>query len=107
MSSRVGIVENVKTNTPKTVGEIVNLVKHLQQVKDSVTVTLSGYSVEVVEEVAKHYGTNFYSPEEMSKVDLNPYTIIYIDDTGSVRSNLIDCKSKIILYGRRSVSNHQ
>jgi hypothetical protein len=107
MSTDVGIVDNVKTNTPQTVSEIVELVEQLQRIEDEVTVTLSGYSVEVVQEIAERYQTNFFNWDETQKIDLNPYTIIYIDKNARIRSSKIDCKSKLIIYGTRPVSNHQ
>ncbi len=91
--------------TPKTVQELVNFVEMIRSKKDRIFVQISGYGIEQVRQLAQHYGTNFIQWEGKN-VDLNPFTIIYINLDGEVKSNSIDEKSKIVIYAKRPISNH-
>lgn len=99
-------VNNTDRDVPTTVTELVSFINHIQQQKNEVFVQISNYEIEVVKEVAKHFNCNFYDWDEMEKVGLNPYTIIYIDQDDEIKSHAINEKSKIVIYAKRPVSNN-
>jgi DNA-directed RNA polymerase alpha subunit len=106
MDGLVSNSNNVNHNPPENLSDLVCFVETVIANPSRVFAQISGYGVEVVRELAVHYGTNFF-PFEENKSDLNPFTIIYINADNEVKSTSIDERSKIIIYAIRPVSNYR
>ena len=105
MNGLVSKSNNVNYHAPDTLSDLVVFVESVIVNPNRVFAQISGYGVDLVRELASHYGTNFFSFED-KKSDLNPFTIIYINADNEVKSTSIDERSKIIIYATRPVSNY-
>ena len=102
-------VENpniINKQAPTNFKELVEFVEFVRVNPNPIFVQISGYGTEVVEALAMHYEVNFFSVETLKSSEINPFTIIYIDQEKQVRSRCINEKSKIVVYARRGTSNH-
>ncbi len=93
----------------KELDQLKNLVEMVRElVRDyrcEIKITDRGYSEETVKALAAHYDTNYTSAKRYQ--ELNPFTIIYIDEEGEVQPHHIDCKAKIFIHAKRPITNHQ
>lgn len=98
---------NITNNqAPANLKELVEFVEFVRQNPNPIFVQISGYGPEVVEALAEHYQVNYFSVEVLKSSEINPFTILYIDQENEVKSRCINEKSKIVIYARRSTSNH-
>ena len=101
-------VENpniLNQQAPANFKELVEFVEFVRENPNPIFVQISGYGPEVVEALAMHYEVNFFSMEVLKSTEINPFTIIYIDQENQVKSRCINEKSKIVIYARRTPSN--
>ena len=91
---------------PLNFKELVEFVEFVRVNPNPIFVQISGYGAEVVEALAMHFEVNFFSVETLKSTDINPFTIIYIDQDNQVKPRCINEKSKIVIYARRGTSNH-
>ena len=88
---------------PQNFTELVEFVEFVRKSPNEIFVQISGYGEDLVEALAVHFQVNFFTAEG----DLNPFTIIYIDQEGEIKPRCINEKSKIVIYARRSIyHNH-
>jgi Flp pilus assembly secretin CpaC len=104
MPNSVRNSNNVCHHCPQTFQEIVDLINHIKEIAESVFIQITCSAVEVVRQVAKALGTNMHEMEDHQS--LNPFTVIYIDQEGQIKSNSISERSKIILYARRPIHHN-
>lgn len=83
---------------PQNFQELVDFINYLCGLKDEVFTQISGYSEEVVRDIANKFDTNYFDWEQ---TNINPFTVIYINREGEVRRDQIDCKTKVIIYAKR------
>lgn len=91
---------------PTNFKELVEFVEFVRENPNPIFVQISGYGPEVVEALAEHYEVNFFSFQELKSTEINPFTIIYIDQENEVKPRCINEKSKIVIYARRSSSSN-
>lgn len=89
---------------PQSLEELVNFVNCIKNYPSPIFKQISGLGVEVVQSLSVLLGTNFFNTEDTA--ELNPFTVIYIDHEGTIKSHMINEKSKLIIYARRSVHHH-
>lgn len=97
---------NPNEQAPKNFQELVEFVEFVRQNPNPIFVQISGYGEELVEALALHFEVNFFTTQQLGTTDLNPFTIIYIDQENQVKSRCINEKSKIVIYARRSIHHH-
>jgi hypothetical protein len=88
---------------PDTLQELVDFVNLIASKPDRMYIQISGYGIEVVEALAHHFGTNFFDWRSQKGVDLNPFTIIYVDAEGQIVRNAVNERSKILIYAKRPI----
>lgn len=105
MPDSVSNTNNVSNKCPETFEELVSFVNYVQANPDPMFVQISDSDIKIVEELASFLGTNFFNAGH--KTSINPFTVIYIDKDGVIKSNMINEKSKIIIYAKRPVHNNK
>jgi hypothetical protein len=88
---------------PESFQELVDFINYLTGLKEEFFVQISGYKQELVKSISDHFHTNYFDWEE---TNINPFTVIYITQSGEVRSDQIDRKSKVIIYAQRPINHY-
>ena len=91
---------------PQNLTELVEFVEFVRKNPNPIHVQISGYGEDVVEQLARHFSVNFFTIQQLGSTDINPFTIIYIDQENQVKSRCINEKSKIVIYARRTIHHH-
>ena len=96
----------VNEQPPANFTELVKFVEFVQKHPDPIFVQISGYVCDVVRELAAHFKTNFFDYQNTKSIEINPFTIIYIDQAGEILPRCINEKSKLVIYAKRANHHH-
>lgn len=90
---------------PESLEQLIEFVEFVKSKSSEMFVQLSGNSVEVIRDLANHFKVNFFDTTDM-KVDMNPFTILYITEDREILPRALTFKSKIVIYARRPIYNN-